>query len=144
MSQSASPHVPQGESLRSPLGRARGLGSAKEGVHHWWVQRLTAIALVPLCLWFVISVIRLGAIGGESGGTYQDFLVWLASPFNAAVMILFLGVAFHHAQAGVQVVLEDYVISNGLRLASIVLVKFLCYALAALSIVATLIVCFGV
>jgi succinate dehydrogenase / fumarate reductase membrane anchor subunit len=124
--------------LRSPLGRARGLGSAKQGLHHWWVQRLTSIALVPLTIWFVVSVIEL------AGSGYEDFVLWLASPFNATVMILFLAVTFHHAQAGVQVVIEDYVASHGLRVAGIIAVKFICFALAALSIVSTLIVAFGV
>src|SRR6185312_1252716 len=132
--------------LRSPLGQARGLGSAHQGLHHWWVQRLTALALVPLTLWFVIEIIRLihGAGGGDPGATYQDFLAWLASPLNATLMIVFLGVSFHHAQLGVQVVLEDYVAGHGRRIASIIAVKLICYALAALGIVSTLIVCFGV
>src|SRR5690349_18457429 len=131
--------------LRSPLGRARGLGSAKEGLHHWWVQRLTSLALVPLTVWFVVEIIRL--VRGEIGGgpaTYQDFLVWLASPLNATVMIVLLAVSFHHAQAGMQVVIEDYVAGHGARLATLIAVKFLCYGLAALAIVSTLIVCFGV
>jgi succinate dehydrogenase / fumarate reductase membrane anchor subunit len=132
--------------LRSPLGRARGLGSAHQGLHHWWVQRLTALALVPLSLWFVIEVIRLvhGQEGGDVYATYQDFLAWLASPFNATVMIVFLAVSFHHAQLGMQVVIEDYVAGHGRRFASVIAVKFICYAFAALGIVSTLIVCFGV
>ncbi len=123
--------------LRSPLGRARGLGSAKEGLHHWWAQRLTSIALVPLTVWFVASIISLAGAG------FVDFVAWLGSPFNATVMILFLAVSFHHAQLGLQVVLEDYVSSHGLRVASIIIVKFVCYGLAALAIVSTLIVTFG-
>ncbi len=125
-------------SLRSPLGRARGLGSAKEGLHHWWMQRLTSIALIPLTVWFVASLVGLAGTG------YEDFVLWLASPINATIMILFLGVTFHHAQSGMQVVLEDYVSSHGTRIFSIIAVKFICYALAALSIVSVLIVAFGV
>ncbi len=123
--------------MRSPLGRARGLGSAKEGMHHWWVQRLTSLALIPLTLWFVASVISL------AGADYNDFVAWLANPVNATIMVVFLAVAFHHAQLGVQVVLEDYVSSHGLRVASIIIVKLACYGLAALAIVSTLIVSFG-
>ena len=123
--------------MRSPLGRARGLGSAKEGLHHWWVQRLTSLALVPLTIWFVASVISLAGTG------FNDFVAWIGNPINATVMIVFLAVTFHHAQLGVQVVLEDYVASHGLRVASVIIVKLVCYGLAALAIVSTLIVTFG-
>ncbi len=123
--------------LRSPLGRARGLGSAKEGLHHWWAQRLTAIALVPLTIWFVVSLIKLAGTG------FDEFVAWLAGPVNATIMVLFLAVTFHHAQLGMQVVLEDYVSRHALRSASVIVVKFVCYALAALSIVSTLIVTSG-
>lgn len=124
-------------SLRSALGRARGLGSAKEGTHHWWAQRVTALALIPLTLWFVYSVVKLSA------GDYSDFVYWCRSPINATAMVLFLAVAFHHAQLGMQVVLEDYVSSHGSRTVFILLVKFACYALAALSIVSILTLTFG-
>jgi succinate dehydrogenase / fumarate reductase membrane anchor subunit len=124
--------------LRSPLGRARGLGSAKEGLHHWWAQRLTALALVPLTIWFVASLIDLAGTG------YDEFLMWLASPVNATVMILFLAVTFHHAQLGVQVVAEDYITSHALRVTTVIVVKFICYGLAVLGIVSTLVVTFGV
>ncbi len=124
--------------LRSALGRARGLGSAKEGMHHWWVQRLTALALIPLTVWLVISIV--GLIGASHG----EFVLWLANPINTTAMILFLAIAFHHAQLGMQVVFEDYVSSHALRTTGIILVKFLCAGLAAFSIVSTLIVAFGV
>jgi succinate dehydrogenase / fumarate reductase membrane anchor subunit len=122
--------------LRSPLGQARGLGSAKEGVHHWWAQRLTAVALIPLTIWFVTSIVRLA-----SGRT--DFDLWLSSPINAAALIVFIAVAFHHGALGLQVVLEDYVSDAGTRMVSVMLAKFACYALAALAIVSTLIVALG-
>ena len=125
--------------LRSPLGRARGLGAAKEGLHHWWAQRITSIALVPLTLWFVYGLIRL-ATGGEP---YEAFMAWIANPCNATLMILFLGVSFHHAQLGMQVVYEDYVSCHSRRIAAIMLTKFAAYGLAALGIVSTLICCFG-
>jgi succinate dehydrogenase / fumarate reductase membrane anchor subunit len=124
--------------LRSPLGRARGLGSAKEGLHHWWVQRLTALALIPLVVWFVASVIGLAGTG------YEEFMVWLANPLNATLMVIFFAVTLHHAQLGMQVVLEDYVSHHGRRIASIIVVKFICYGLAAFGIISTLIVTFGV
>ena len=123
--------------LRTPLGRARGLGSAKEGLHHWWVQRLTSLALIPLTVWFVASIV------GLAGSGYEEFVVWLSNPCNAALMALFFGVGLHHAQSGMQVVLEDYVSHHGWRIATIIVVKFICYGLAALGIVSTLIVTFG-
>lgn len=124
--------------LRSALGRARGLGSAKEGMHHWWAQRLTALALIPLTVWFVVSLI------GLVGADHQEFVHWLANPVNATAMILFLAIAFHHAQLGLQVVLEDYVSNHALRTTGVIVAKFLCAGLAAFSIVSTLIVAFGV
>jgi succinate dehydrogenase / fumarate reductase membrane anchor subunit len=131
--------------MRSPLGRARGLGSAHEGLHHWWAQRQTSIALVPLTLWFVVEIIRLvrGGFGG-AGASYEEFLSWLASPLNATLMIVFIAVSFHHAVLGMQVVLEDYVAGHARRVASVIALKLVCYGLAALAIVSTLIVCFGV
>jgi len=102
------------------------------------MQRLTSIALVPLTIWPVASLVNL------SGAGYEDFVLWLSSPINATIMILFLGVTFHHAQSGMQVVLEDYVSSHGPRIFAIIAVKFVCYALAALSIISVLIVAFGV
>lgn len=124
-------------SLRSALGRARGLGSAKDGTHHWWAQRVTALALIPLTLWFVYSII------GLSAGGYAAFVAWCSSPINATAIVLFLVVAFHHAQLGMQVVIEDYVSSHGSRMTLILLVKFACYALAVLSIVSILTLTFG-
>ncbi|NKB42899.1 MAG: succinate dehydrogenase, hydrophobic membrane anchor protein [Alphaproteobacteria bacterium] len=124
-------------SLRSALGHARGLGSAKEGTHHWWLQRVTAIALVPLTMWLVASIIALSGFGHEA------FVVWFGRPVNATLMILFLGVAFHHAQLGMQVFIEDYVSHHGMRTALNLLVKFACYGLATLSIVSILTIAFG-
>jgi succinate dehydrogenase / fumarate reductase membrane anchor subunit len=124
-------------SLRSPLGHARGLGAAKEGLHHWWVQRVTSVALIPLSVWFVVSVIQLAH--GEPGAFYE----WLLSPIDATLFILFVAVGFHHTVLGLQVVIEDYVASHGARTVSIMLVQLVGYGLAALAIVSTLIVCLG-
>lgn len=122
--------------LRSPLGRARGLGSAKEGLHHWWAQRITAVALVPLTIWFVYSVASMA-----SGR--MDFDLWLLSPINAAALMLFIAVGVHHGVLGLQVVLEDYVPGHFARTVSILLVKLVGYGLAAIAIVSTLIVTLG-
>ncbi len=90
-----------GTGLRSDLGRVRGLGSAKEGVDHWWRQRLTAIALVPLGLWFVVGAI------GLVGADYNAAADWVASPLNAVLLLLLILATFLHAELGLQVVIED-------------------------------------
>ncbi|AWK87592.1 succinate dehydrogenase, hydrophobic membrane anchor protein [Azospirillum thermophilum] len=118
------------KALRSPLAEARGLGSAKYGTEHWWHQRLTAIALVPLTIWFVLGVIS------HLGADHAAFVAWMKSPFSSIMMILTVAVTFHHAQAGLQVVIEDYVHVEWQKLALVVGVKFLCYALAAACVLA--------
>jgi succinate dehydrogenase / fumarate reductase membrane anchor subunit len=123
--------------LRTELGRVRGLGSAKEGVSHWWHQRLTAIALVPLSLWFVASLVFL------TDTDHATAVHWLGSPISLGVMVLFIAALFYHAVLGVQVVIEDYVSHHGLRLASIVLVQFAGFALAMAAIVSLLVIAFG-
>ncbi len=115
-------------SLRSPLGKVRGLGSAKEGVHHWWAQRLTAAALVPLVIWFVASVCAM------AGADYEAVRNWIGSPIVSILLVLLAIAVFHHAQLGLQVVLEDYVHTEWLKIASIVLVKFAAVALGVATV----------
>lgn len=122
------------QQLRSQLGRVRGLGSAKEGVGHWWAQRVTAIALVPLSIWFVIAAISL--IGADHA-TMQE---WLAQFGNALLMILTVLVLFYHAHLGMQVVIEDYVGGEGARVATLLVVKFALAALAASCVLAVVLV----
>jgi succinate dehydrogenase / fumarate reductase membrane anchor subunit len=124
-------------SLRSPLGQARGLGSAKDGVGHWWVQRLTALALIPLSLWFVYSLARFPL------SDYATMIAWIKSPLVAVALVLFFVSMFWHAALGVQVVVEDYVGNEGVKLLSIVLAKFALYALGAASVFAVLKIAFG-
>lgn len=119
-------------SLRSPLGRARGMGSAKEGVHHFWMQRLSAVAMVPLTLWFVFSLATV------ANGSYEAARWWVAAPAVAVVLVLFLATAFYHAALGIQVVIEDYVASEAWKLASLVLIKFALALLAVASIFSVL------
>lgn len=123
--------------LRTPLGRARGLGSAKDGTAHWWAQRLTAVALVPLGIWFVINLLLLV---GEGRGTVVE---WFRSPFSATLMVVLIAAAFHHAQLGLQVVIEDYVHHEGLKLGAILAVKFAAVVLAGIGIVSVLRIAFG-
>jgi succinate dehydrogenase / fumarate reductase, membrane anchor subunit len=89
--------------LRSSLGRARGLGSAKSGVNHYWLQHLAAVGLVPLMLWFAFSIAHL------AGADYATVKAWLGHPLNASLMLLAVISAVGHAVLGVQVVIEDYV-----------------------------------
>ena len=91
--------------LQTPLSKVRHLGSAKEGVNHWWGQRLTAILLVPLSLWFVGSLWSI-VVGGADRAALVD---WLSGPVAAVLMLLFLGATFYHLKLGLQVVIEDYV-----------------------------------
>jgi succinate dehydrogenase / fumarate reductase, membrane anchor subunit len=124
-------------SMRTPLARVRGLGSAKEGVHHWWAQRLTAIALVPLTLWFVISV------AGLAGMDHAEATAWIGSPAVTVLLVLLVAATFWHAQLGVQVVIEDYVHNEAIKLVSLVAVKFAAVLLAVATIVAVLRLAFG-
>lgn len=123
--------------LRSPLGRALGLGSAKEGVDHWWVQRITAIALVPLVVWFVIAVIRL--IGADRAALVD----WLHHPLPAVMWILLLIAAAYHGALGLQIVIEDYIENEALRLGVMIVMKLAATLLAALGIYAVLKLSFG-
>jgi succinate dehydrogenase / fumarate reductase membrane anchor subunit len=122
---------------RSALGRARGAGPAKDGVAHWWAQRLTALALVPLTVWFVASVVLLAS------SDYERFTAWLGAPLPAILMILLIVATFHHAQLGLQVVIEDYVHNRALRLTGIVIVKFAAILLGLGSVFAVLRIALG-
>lgn len=123
--------------LRNELGRVRGLGSAKEGVSHWWRQRLTAIALIPLSLWFVATLVFM------TGADHAAVVHWLGSPVGLGVMILFIGALFYHAVLGIQVVIEDYIHAHGPRMVLIVLTQFAGFALAVAAIISLLVIAFG-
>jgi succinate dehydrogenase / fumarate reductase membrane anchor subunit len=122
---------------RTPLGRVRGLGSAKEGTEHFWAQRVTAIALIPLALWFVAS------LATYTGADHATAKAWLAEPFTAIVMILLVAIGFHHAQLGIQVVIEDYVSTEWIKVFSIIVVKLAAVALAVAAIFSVLKIAFG-
>jgi succinate dehydrogenase / fumarate reductase, membrane anchor subunit len=123
--------------MRSPLGRAIALGSAKEGVEHWWLQRLTAAALVPLTLWFVIAMIRL------VGADVDTVREWVADPLPAILLVLFLIAAFWHASLGLEVIVEDYVHTPLAKLGLVVVVRLACFALAVAGIFAVLSMALG-
>ena len=123
--------------LRTPLARARGLGSARDGLHHWWAQRLMAIALIPLVVWFAISLVMM------SGADYGAVRAWIGSPVVMVLLILTIAVGLHHGQLGLQVVIEDYVGNDGWKLALIVIVKLIAVLFGLGAIVAILRIGFG-
>jgi succinate dehydrogenase / fumarate reductase, membrane anchor subunit len=124
--------IPRVSSLRSPLGRARGSGSAHSGFHHWWVERLEAVALVPLTVWFILSVLHL------IGGSHQAVIDWLSSPVSMALMLLMIVTTFHHFSLGVQSVLDDYVHRPTVKLWSLFAIKAASVLVALLCIVSVL------
>ena len=124
-------------SLRTPLARVLGLGSAKEGTHHWWAQRLTALALVPLTVWVVYSVVCMTTLD------YLAAIGWLQSPITCSLLVLFIIALYYHAQLGMQVVIEDYVGCEVLKITSIILLKFVIWFAGLASILAILKVFLG-
>ena len=123
--------------LQHPLGRVRGLGSAKAVSHHWWLQRATAIALIPLTLWFVYSALTLAA------GDHASSVQWITEPANAILMILLILATFHHLQLGLQVVIEDYIHHEALKIGSLLVMKLGSVSLAVVAIFSTIMVSFG-
>ncbi len=119
--------------LQTPLAHVRGLGSAKDGTHHWWWQRLTALALVPLTIVFLLSVIFLVSSDNE-----REVAIWLTSPFFAVTMVLMLAALFYHARLGMQVIIEDYIHNSCLKSALLVGNSFIMILFAAMTILAVL------
>jgi len=118
--------------LRTPIKRVVGLGSARSGVGHWWLQRLTAVAMVPLAIWFCFSVATL------AGADYEQVRVWVGRPFVAGLLIVLIGTVYLHAQLGLQVVVEDYVHARRVQLPLLIAVKFLAILLAVVGVLAVL------
>lgn len=125
------------KNLRSPLGRVAGLGSAKSGVHHWWMQRLTSIALVPLSIWFTVSILSLPSLD------HVTLVAWMAQSWTALLLIILVLVASYHSQLGVQVVVEDYVHHSGMKTLTLVSLTFVHGLLAVAGVFAILKVAFG-
>ncbi|WP_017461217.1 succinate dehydrogenase, hydrophobic membrane anchor protein [Dyella ginsengisoli] len=123
--------------LRHPIKRARGLGSAQSGVGHWWIQRVTATALVALGLWFLVTVLRL------AHADYTTAHAVVARPWNAVLLIAFVIAMFWHAVLGLQVVIEDYVHTRWKEVSLLVLVKFLAVLGALASVLAVLRIALG-
>jgi len=117
---------------QTPLARARGLGSAREGSHHWWHQRVTAIALLPLTFWVAI------ALAGLPEASYHDVVAWVKAPWNTILLLSFIIVAFFHAMLGLQIVIEDYVHTDSLKILAVLGAKIVLAFLGVAAMFATL------
>jgi succinate dehydrogenase / fumarate reductase membrane anchor subunit len=123
-------------SMRTPIARVRGLGAAKFGTAHWWVQRTTSLALIPLTVWFVASMVAM------AGAEYEDVRAWLSSPIAAGLMLLLIFNVFYHMILGLQVIIEDYVDPEPVKLTALLVVKAAAIVLgviAALSVLTILV-----
>ncbi len=124
--------------MSSPLARARGHGASKEGgTHHWWAQRMTSVAMVPLALWFVVAVV------GLVGADHAAFKAWISQLGNMLLMSLFILTMFSHIGQGMQVVVEDYVGSEGAKMATLMAIKAFIYIGGASCLLSIFIVVFG-
>jgi len=124
-------------SLRSPLGRVLGMGSAKDGTAHWWAQRVSAVALVPLTLWFVFSLLTLPALD------YDTVRIWLSVPISGFLAVLLVAVLTYHSYLGTIVIVEDYVTTVGMKVLTLLVLRFLYVLCGGAGIFAVLRVVFG-
>ena len=123
-------------SLQSPLNKVLGLGTAKEGTGHWWAQRLTAISLVPLTIWFAIALL------GLPHGNYEMVAAWIAQPLNSILIVLLVISLIYHSSLGLQVVIEDYV-PGPAKVVVLILVQLAHVVLAVSGIYAVIVVSVG-
>ncbi|SFS01549.1 succinate dehydrogenase, hydrophobic membrane anchor protein [Sphingomonas jatrophae] len=118
------------------IGRVRGLGSAKSGAHHWWMQRVTAAGNLLLVVWFVLSIVRLPSLD------YRTVTLWLSSPFVAVPLVLLVINTFYHFRLGLQVVLEDYQKESS-KVAGLIAINFFTIGAGALAIFSILKIAFA-
>lgn len=130
---------PNPNEMKTDLGRVRGMGSAKSGAHHWLSVKITAIALIPLTLWFLYSFLT-GVIA--MGGTFEASIDWIKKPYHSFPLALLLAVNFYHAELGGQEIIIDYVHKRSLQIPTLILYKFFCYGLIALSLYSVLYITF--
>ena len=119
-------------SLRTPISKVRGLGSAKNGTHHWWMQKVTTVALVPLTLWFVYLVLRMANSG------YDAALSLMSHPIHASLMVIFLTVGLYHLKLGLQVVVEDYIPNHKTKIFSLMMISFACVVVGVISVLSVI------
>jgi succinate dehydrogenase / fumarate reductase membrane anchor subunit len=124
-------------SIKTPLGRVLGHGSAKQGVSHWWVERLTAIALLPLTVWFVWALLSLPTFD------HADVVAWIATPWASVLLILFVVAVAWHSQLGMQVFIEDYVHGPAIKFVTTTLSSFTHIIAAVAGVFAILKIAFG-
>jgi succinate dehydrogenase / fumarate reductase, membrane anchor subunit len=118
------------------IGRVRGLGSAKSGAHHWWLERLTSVSTLLLFIWLLVALLRLPRLD------YDMMTQWLASPLAAVPMLLLIVSTFWHTKLGMQVIIEDYVHEEGLKLFTVTILNFFVLALGALAFFSVLKIAF--
>lgn len=124
-------------SLRSPLSQALGLGSARDGTGHWWAQRVTSIAMIPLTLWLLFSLLTLPSFD------YDTVRTWLAVPFTAFLAVLLVAVTSYHSYLGTTVIVEDYVHASGMKILILMMLRFLYVLAGGAGIFAILRIVFG-
>lgn len=129
----AKPH----KTMNTPLKRVRGLGSAKGGTHHFWIQRVTAVALIPL------SLLLMGTIIGLAGADHGTVKAAFANPFVAVLALLTILAAFWHLKLGAQVIVEDYVHTEGAKLATLLAITFAIFVVGGIAAIAVLKLFFG-
>ena len=132
MSHSTSGQPPRQALLQTPLRRVRGSGSAKSGSHHWWMQRVTSVALLPLTIWFIAS------LATSAGMTHGEALLWIGSPLNAVLLIALIVLTFQHTASGLQVIVEDYVNQEWLKIGILLAIKGICWLLGIAAVLAVL------
>ena len=125
-------------SIRTPRARVRGLGSARQGVEHFWMQRITAVALIPLYLWFLLDALS------NVGADYTGRRSWLAQPTTAILMIFFVSAGLYHMRLGIQVVIEDYIHTEATKIALLALNALLTFGLGIATLFAILKIALGV
>ncbi|WP_372622605.1 succinate dehydrogenase, hydrophobic membrane anchor protein [Falsiroseomonas sp.] len=130
MSHTTSGQPPRQRLLQTPLRRVRGSGSAKQGTHHWWMQRVSSIALLPLTIWFIVS------LATSAGMTHVEAVLWIRQPLNAVLLLALVALTFQHTASGLQVVIEDYTNQEWLKIALILAVKGICWLLGIAAVLA--------